>query len=82
MGSPTPSISGMTHLRSKAFARTILNIFCTFIDAEVEQNINDACIARANRFAWVKMKFDRRRVERFRTCFVISSCSSRGNVAN
>ena len=51
MGSPTPSISGITHLRSKALASTILNIFCTFIEADVEQKIKDACIARAKRFA-------------------------------
>jgi len=65
IGSPTPSISGITHLRSKALASTILKIFCTFIEAEVEQNIREACMARAKRLA----------------CFVISSCSSLGNVA-
>ena len=51
-GSPTPSISGITHFRSNAFASTILNIFWTFMDAEVEQKMRDACIARANLFAW------------------------------
>jgi len=51
MGSPTPSISGITHFRSNAFARTILKIFCTFIEADVEQKISDACMARAKRFA-------------------------------
>lgn len=51
IGSPTPSISGMTHLRSNAFASTILNIFCTLIDADVEQKMTDACIAFAKRFA-------------------------------
>ena len=51
MGSPTPSISGMTHLRSNALASTILKIFCTLIDADVEQKMSDACIAFANRFA-------------------------------
>ena len=50
-GSPTPSISGMTHFRSKALASTILNIFCTLIEAWVEQKISDACIALAKRFA-------------------------------
>lgn len=50
-GSPTPSISGMTHLRSNALASTILKIFCTLIDADVEQKMSDACIAFANRFA-------------------------------
>ncbi len=53
-GSPTPSISGMTHFRSNAFASTILNIFWTLIDADVEQNINEACIAFAKRFAYVE----------------------------
>jgi hypothetical protein len=52
IGSPTPSISGITHFKSNAFANTILNIFCTFIDAEVEQNMSEACMARANRFAY------------------------------
>ena len=47
-----PSISGITHLRSKALARTILKIFWTLIDADVEQKTSDACIARAKRFAW------------------------------
>ena len=51
IGSPTPSISGITHLRSNAFASTILNIFCTLIDADVEQKMSEACIAFANRFA-------------------------------
>jgi len=55
----------MTHLRSNAFASTILKIFCTLMDADVEQKMRDACIALAKRLA----------------CFVISSCSSRGNVA-
>lgn len=59
-GSPTPSISGMTHFRSKAFARTILKIFCTFMDAEVEQKISEACIAFAKRFAW-SMRVSRQR---------------------
>ena len=49
MGSPTPSISGITHFRSNAFARMILKI--TFIEADVEQKISDACMARAKRFA-------------------------------
>ena len=52
IGSPTLWISGMTHLRSNAFARTILKIFWTLIDAAVEENIRGACIALANRFAW------------------------------
>lgn len=51
IGSPTPSISGMTHLRSNALASTILKIFCTLIDADVEQKMTDACIAFAKRFA-------------------------------
>ena len=51
-GSPTPSISGMTHFRSKALASTILNIFCTLIEAWVEQKMSDACIALAKRFAF------------------------------
>ena len=29
-----------------------MKIFCTLIDAEVEQKINDECIAFAKRFAW------------------------------
>lgn len=45
----------MTHFKSNAFASTILNIFWTFIDAEVEQNMSEACIARANRFAYHTM---------------------------
>jgi len=53
-GSPTVSISCMTHFKSKALARTILNIFCTLIDAEVEQKISEACMALANRFACEK----------------------------
>lgn len=52
-GSPTPSISGITHFRSNAFASTILNIFCTLIDADVEQKMSEACIAFAKRFAWM-----------------------------
>ena len=51
IGSPTPSISGMTHFRSNAFASTILKIFWTLIEADVEQNIREACIAFAKRFA-------------------------------
>jgi hypothetical protein len=51
-GSPTPSISGITHLRSKALASTILKIFCTFIEADVEQKMRDACMAFAKRFAY------------------------------
>lgn len=39
MGSPTWSISGMTHFRSKALARTILKIFWTLMEWEVEQKI-------------------------------------------
>jgi len=90
-GSPTVSISCMTHFKSKALARTILNIFCTLIDAEVEQKISEACMALANRFACEKKKkkrgesvFERSTSSRVkdRTCFVISSCSSRENVAN
>ena len=53
-------------MRSNAFARTILNIFWTLIEAAVEQKIRDACIAFANRLA----------------CFVISSCSSVEKFAN
>ena len=93
MGSPTPSISGMTHLRSNAFASTILKIFCTLMEAEVEQKTSDACMALAKRLAcggggvylsrchgyWGRKE---ERKKSGRTCFVISSCSSRGNVAN
>jgi hypothetical protein len=43
-----------------------LKIFCTLMLADVLQKMREACIALANR----------------RACFVISSCSSRGNVAN
>lgn len=50
-GSPTVSISCITHFRSNAFASTILKIFCTLMDADVEQKISDACIALANLFA-------------------------------
>ena len=82
IGSPTPSISGITHFKSNAFASTILNIFCTFIDAEVEQNMREACIARANRFAYHNSSAFPGECPRNPTCFVISSCSSLGNVAN
>lgn len=85
IGSPTPSISGMTHLRSNAFAKTILNIFCTFIEAAVEQNIRDACMALANRLDWnsvVRQKSSGGVEGGVGTCLVISSCSSRGKVAN
>ncbi len=71
----------MTHFRSNAFASTILKIFCTFIDADVEQKINEACIAFAKRFAWFTSQ-PALLVPRTstRTCLVISSCSSLGNV--
>ena len=39
-------------MRSKALASTILKIFCTFIDADVEQKMRDACMAFAKRFAY------------------------------
>ncbi len=84
MGSPTPSISGITHFRSNAFASTILNIFCTLIEADVEQKMSEACIAFAKRFAYMIIRlaeytsFSRHNTRH--TCFVISSCSSLGNV--
>lgn len=30
-----------------------MKIFCTFIEADVEQKMSDACMARAKRFAWL-----------------------------
>lgn len=48
MGAPASEISGMVHLRSKALESTILKIFCTLIECDVEQKINGAFIALAN----------------------------------
>jgi len=66
IGAPISLISGIVHLRSNALERTILKIFCTLIECEVEQKINGAFIARAKR----------------RACFVTSSCSSFEKLAN
>ncbi len=71
-------------MRSNAFARTILKIFWTLTEADVEQKMSEACIAFAKRFAWkkaVRLYWESRfGMLSELTCFVISSCSSRGNV--
>lgn len=54
------------------------------MDAAVEQNINEECIAFAKRFALNKPQSERRAAGKAHahTCFVTSSCSSLGNVTN
>jgi hypothetical protein len=52
------------------------------MDAAVDENISEACIALAKRFAWGDMLIRIWRTKkRMLTCFVISSCSSGGKVA-
>lgn len=63
----------------------------TLMECSVEQKINGACIAFEKRLAWVRESTSfsncsamagREKQGWGRTCFVISSCSSRANVAN
>lgn len=50
-GSPTCSISGIVHLKSKALLRTILKIFCTLMLWLVELKMRLAFMALAKRLA-------------------------------
>lgn len=64
--------TGRLTLRSNAFASTILKIFCTFMECDVEQNICDnqavPCSESAGLTIGACMAF-----ENFLACFVISS---------
>jgi hypothetical protein len=53
IGDPISLMRAIEHLRSKAFANTILNIFCTLMECEVEQKTNGALIAFANLLAYL-----------------------------
>ena len=66
IGSPTLLICWMVHLRSNALLSTILKIFCTLTECDVEQKISGARMALAN----------------FLACFVMSSCSCGDILAN
>ena len=54
-GSPTVSISGMVHFRSKALLRTILKIFCTLMLWLVLLKIKLARMALANLRAYTML---------------------------
>ncbi|KAJ1569654.1 hypothetical protein HK096_002408 [Nowakowskiella sp. JEL0078] len=47
IGAPISSIQGIVHFKSNDLLKTILNIFWTFIECDVEQKINGALIAFA-----------------------------------
>ena len=77
-GSPTFSITGIVHFKSKAFERTILKICYTVLDGNLKRGVEDLTFCTF--MLWlvllkIKLAFIAR--ANFRACFEISSCSSR-----